>query len=87
VRRVQRLLVALAIVIAGWGAAWAVSSTRDTRCTANDLTGCDALGSVLLFLLLFALPFVVLVLLTFLVLDLIDLRGRRTRSGQDKNDA
>jgi hypothetical protein len=79
-------MVALVVVIAGWGAAWAVSSAREARCNPDDLTGCDALGSILLFLLL-GLPIVLLALLIFLVLDVITLRGRRTRSGQDEREA
>jgi hypothetical protein len=85
VRRIQRLLVALVVVVAGWGVAWVASSTRG-RCNPDDLTGCDALGSVLLFLLLFGLPIVLLAVLIFLVLDIINLRGRWTRSGQHERD-
>jgi hypothetical protein len=86
VRRIQRLLVALVVVIAGWGAVWVAASARGARCNPDDLTGCDALGSVLLVLFLFGLPIVLLAVVIFLVLDIITLRGRRTRSGRHERD-
>jgi len=43
------------------------------------LTGCDTLGSVLLWLVL-GLPIVLLALLIFLVLDIVTLKAPRPRS-------
>lgn len=85
VRGIRRLLVAFVAVMAGWGAAIWVGSVRGARCNPDDLTDCDTLGSVVLWLI-FGLPLVLFMLLIFLVLEILTLTGRRSRSGHDEKD-
>jgi hypothetical protein len=79
------LSAAFFAVLAAWAAAWVAASERRANCNPDDLTGCDTLGSVLLWVVL-GLPVVLVALLILLVLDILALKGRRSRSRKDQRD-
>jgi hypothetical protein len=70
---VRGLVVALVLAAAAW--AWAATSLGG-RCTPDDLTGCDTVGSIRLWLAL-GLPVVLFLLLVLLAVELIALWRRR----------
>jgi hypothetical protein len=80
-RRVRPRLLAIAAVSVGWIITWIVSSAHSATCNPDDLTDCDAVGSVLL-ALFYGLPVVLLVLLVLLVPGLAASLARRLRSRQ-----
>jgi hypothetical protein len=83
VRRLRILVPAFVVVLACTVASWLAASRRDGACNPNDLTGCDTLGSILLWLSL-GLPVVLLALLIFLVFDLTTMVSRRSPSRDDE---
>jgi heme/copper-type cytochrome/quinol oxidase subunit 2 len=78
-RRVRTLLLACAGVVALWVITWVVASARGARCNPDDVTGCDTLGSILLWLWL-GLPIVLVVLLSFVMPDIVASIARHLRS-------
>jgi hypothetical protein len=78
VGRVKRLLLVIAAIAAGWVAALVAMSESGGHCNPDDLTGCDGLASLVLWLAL-GLPVVLFLLGSLVVLELVHVWGRRTR--------
>ena len=72
-------LWACAGVLVAWIIVWLLP--LPAHCNADDLTGCHTLGSILL-ALLYGLPILMLVLLSFLLPGIFASIGRRLRSGK-----
>jgi hypothetical protein len=77
-RRRRPLLLACAAVVVGWIiVTWIIP--WPAHCTADELTGCHAFGSIQLSLF-YCLPFVLLLLLGFALPGILDSIARRLRS-------
>lgn len=76
--RVKRLLLVIAVIAAGWVVALVALSESGGHCNPDDLTGCDGLASLVLWLAL-GLPVVLFLLGILVVMELVYLWGRRTR--------